>query len=311
MTDQRTPVLVDTLDRPGSVDTAGYARFRASSGLPTRLSAGRTAEPADVLAADGAAAGIRPSSKQHDRVGLAALVVGVVALLLDAVPGLILVAWLPALVALGLGIAGLLRRNRPRWVAAVGVALGAAALVISTVVGAALAVTVVDEIGRSSAAAAAAGSDQQAVPVDGAGAGASVDDPAPAGTAVDVTAWDGAVYSLSFGEPLWNADNAIRAENEYNAAPDTGMHYLIVPLTYTNTGATASVDPSYEAFGVSFVEPGGITRQPASVVIPNDAIDAVPILPGDSVTVNQVFQVPADTADGTWVVEGGLFVDAQ
>ena len=62
--------------------------------------------------------------KQSNGLGLAALIVGIVAFLFAVIPVLSFVAWLPALVAIGLGIAGLVVKNKKRVTALIGLILG-------------------------------------------------------------------------------------------------------------------------------------------------------------------------------------------
>lgn len=75
-----------------------------------------------------------PTTKKSNGLGLAALIVGTVAFLFGVIPFLSFIAWLPALVAIGLGIAGLVVKHRKRLFAWIGLALGILAIIIGTVV---------------------------------------------------------------------------------------------------------------------------------------------------------------------------------
>ena len=72
--------------------------------------------------------------KQKNPVGLAAIIVGGVALVFAIIPVLSFLAWLPAIAAIALGIIGLVRKNRTRGLAWGGLGLGVVAWIIAIVV---------------------------------------------------------------------------------------------------------------------------------------------------------------------------------
>jgi len=74
------------------------------------------------------------TTKQNNPVGLAALIVGAVALLFAIIPVASFIAWLPAVAAIILGIVGLVLKNRKRAFAWTGIALGAVAWIVAIVV---------------------------------------------------------------------------------------------------------------------------------------------------------------------------------
>jgi hypothetical protein len=80
--------------------------------------------------------------RTRNPIGLASLVIAAIALVLTVVPLGGLVAGLPALVAIGLGFAGVLSRHRRRRMAAFGLGLG----VVSLVIAAAVTVTTVSSV---------------------------------------------------------------------------------------------------------------------------------------------------------------------
>src|SRR4051812_21809011 len=103
--------------------------------------------------------------KGPNGLGVAALVLGILALLFAFIPILSFIAWLPALVAIALGIAGLVARNRRRGTAIAGLSLGVAAVIVS------IAVSVV-----SVAAVAGAASDAASSASDSNAGGSGSDD---------------------------------------------------------------------------------------------------------------------------------------
>lgn len=94
--------------------------------------------------------------KQKNPVGLAATIVGGVALVFAIIPVLSFLAWLPAIAAIVLGIIGLVRKNRTRGLAWAGLGLGVVAWIIAIIVSVAsvagLAGAVNDAVKEASAA---------------------------------------------------------------------------------------------------------------------------------------------------------------
>lgn len=75
-----------------------------------------------------------PGSKPKSGLTLAALIVGIVAMVCAVIPGLSFIAFLPAFTALGLGIAGLVSKAPGRGKALTGVILGPVALLVAIIV---------------------------------------------------------------------------------------------------------------------------------------------------------------------------------
>jgi len=87
-----------------------------------------------------------PGVKQNNGVGLAALIVGIVAFVFAIIPVLSFIAWLPALAAIVLGIVGLALKGRKKLFAGLGLGLGVVAW------GVAIIVSIVSAIGVVAAA---------------------------------------------------------------------------------------------------------------------------------------------------------------
>jgi hypothetical protein len=116
--------------------------------------------------------------KQKNGVGLAALIVGIVAFFFAVIPVLSFIAWLPALVAIGLGIAGLAVKNKKRAQALIGLLLGVLAMIVGLIVSLTAVVGVASSISDSiktaapgaAASQAPAAQASQAAPAKGASA---------------------------------------------------------------------------------------------------------------------------------------------
>jgi hypothetical protein len=99
--------------------------------------------------------------KRGNGIGVASLVVGIVAFVFAIIPVVSFIAWFIALVAVGLGITGLVLKNRKRGTAIAGLILGVVAFIaaivvsISTVAGVGQAISDAAETAQAEAPAAA------------------------------------------------------------------------------------------------------------------------------------------------------------
>ncbi|WP_454116064.1 hypothetical protein [Microbacterium aurum] len=167
---------------------------------------------------------------------------GLFAILLAALPGLSLFAWVPALVAIGLAIGGFVVGNRGRATAAVGLSIGILAILIGlvvTVVAITLAIPNTDDRGgpaptpsvSEEAPVSESASDRAVVVWEGQGEGAS----AKAFLEGDyVVAWEtfgscyysGDLNGEAFEEVFSASDIASGSNNLYGV--EAGDHYLDV-----------------------------------------------------------------------------------
>jgi hypothetical protein len=72
--------------------------------------------------------------KHGNGLGIASLIIGIVAFVFAIIPVLSFIAWLPAIVAIGLAIGGLIVKHRPRATAIVGLILGIVAIIVGIIV---------------------------------------------------------------------------------------------------------------------------------------------------------------------------------
>lgn len=142
-------------------------------------------------------------------------------------------------------------------------------------------------------------------------AGSSLANAAPAGGILEVSNGSmGTHYSLTFGAVNFDASALIKAENQFNKVAPAGGKYIMVPVTITNSG-DGEVDPGVETFGISFIDPSGASHAAETfLVLPQSLSGANALFKGTSATGNIAFAVPADVADGSFVV-GGAFVHAK
>jgi len=135
--------------------------------------------------------------------------------------------------------------------------------------------------------------------------GTTLANPLPAGFPTGLSVSGGGEYSISFGPAVWNANQAVAAENQFNDAPDAGKQHLMVPVTVTNTGQTP-IDPGSVTYsGLTIVVDGSTYSQVGFAVLPQALSRLDSVAPGTSATGNLAFMVPAGAAAGTWVITAG------
>lgn len=228
-------------------------------------------------------------SAQKNGLGLSALIVGAVALIFGIIPFLSFIAWLPALVAIGLGIAGLIVKNRKRLFAWLGLALGVLAIIVGIAVSVAAvagaAQSVNDAIGSSTVAPAPeATTPAEGTAPDASAATGSRENPAALGSPITTEDWTVVVNS-------YNANgNDIVAAGQFNDPAPAGSHYEVVNYTVTYSGA----ESAYAAeVTVDVVTSGGnVVNSFDNIVLLDDSIGIDELFAGASATGSAAFVVP-------------------
>lgn len=226
---------------------------------------------------------------QKNGLGLAALIVGAVAFVFGIIPFLSFIAWLPALVAIGLGIAGLIVKNRKRLFAWLGVALGVLAIIIGTIVSIASVAGVAQSVNDAIASSTVAPQPEATTPADETAPETSSEagtreNPAALGSAVTTEDWTVVVNS-------YNASgNEIVAANQFNDAAPAGSHYEVVNYTVTYNGA----DSAYAAEVVIDAVTGGgnVVNSFDNIVLLDDSMGLDELFAGASATGSAAFVVP-------------------
>jgi len=235
-----------------------------------------------------------------------ALILGGVAFLFGVTLG-----WIPfvgflaialALVALVLGILGLLATNKGKGLAIAGTIVSGVALLTSAVI------TVImlflfsqlqsyglppDDVGDGS-------SGPSIVEPDGreadAGVG-SIDRPAAIGDTMTFTdAYGDDEWVVVVGQPTLDATAAVTAAHEINNPPAAGNQYVVVPLDYTYVGFTSDM-PHMGALP-AFVGTDGVFYSLSYVLYPDDVYGLPELTSGGRAHANAVFEVPSSAVDG-------------
>ncbi|WP_152030954.1 hypothetical protein [Agromyces aureus] len=250
-----------------------------------------------------------------------ALIFGLVAIVLAVIPFAALIAWLPAFVAIGLGIAALASKSvarKGRGLA--GIILGTVAFLFAIFVSVASLFWPTMPFGPTAGDTTAELHDE---PAGGADDGAAdrpsqfeviagtatgdPDDPFAVGEAIEVTNHGEPYYSITFGATNPDAADVVSSENPYNELAPEGSSYVLVPLTvqYHGDGSDATRSPVYD-LRVSFATGDGGTISEDYALIPDPFFMLPELQPGESATGNLVFVIPDGTLDaGTWLVDVG------
>lgn len=237
-------------------------------------------------------------------LGLAALIVGGVALILAFIPLVNYVSGVIALVGLILGIIALVRKGAPKWFSLTGMIVSAVALILSIVLAIAyttLFVANIDDIISDDPSIVVPSDGASDQPTDGGSDSGSFDNPAPAGSTVVLSNFDEEEWEVTVGEANTDANQLVFDEYEYNDAPPEGSSYVLVPVTVKYIG-TESGSPWF-GMTIEFVTAEGNTIEEASALIPNALYDVADLYPGASETGNMVFiMTPAEFEGGKWAI---------
>jgi hypothetical protein len=255
---------------------------------------------------------VRPASSPtpaptRTGLGVAALVLGIVALAGAVVPIVNYGAAVVALVGLVLGVLAILVKNRRRGVAVAGAVVSAVALILSIalalVYSAVIATVVGDAAPASTASAPDAGTpsaEDGAVPDDRGTRG----NPAPLGTIVEIDSSAGtADWAVSLGPATLDADDIIAAEKESAESAPAGLQYAMVPVTVVYRGTETGTP--WAELAVDFVSAAGTTHTSSDsfASAPTPLTDLKELSPGASGTGNVVVAVPTvDVEKGAWVL---------
>lgn len=199
------------------------------------------------------------------------------------------IAWLPALVAIGLGIAGLIVKNRKRLFAWLGLALGVLAIIVGIVVSIAAVAGVAQSVNDAIGSSTVAPLPEATTPAEGTApeAGASTgtrENPAALGSPITTEDWTVVVNS-------YNANgNDIVAAGQFNDPAPAGSHYEVVNYTVTYSGA----ESAYAAeVTVDVVTSGGnVVNSFDNIVLLDDSIGIDELFAGASATGSAAFVVP-------------------
>lgn len=258
-----------------------------------------------------------PAPKKTNGKAVAALILGILALLGSWIPFANIVSILMGIAALILGILGVKAARSGvggRGLGIGGVVTGGVAIVVSALVlGLSIAALnsiddddlqqIIDDAMTPPVETPAADQETAVAPEDesvdepAAGEEGTRDLPFPAGTPIGND-----VVTVTLGAATWDATADIAAANEFNDPAPEGSTYVLLPVTVTNDASTEAITP-WADLTVSFVADDGRSFDQEYVVAPNDLMDVSDLYEGGTGTGNLVFAIPTEVqGGGTWAV---------
>lgn len=258
-----------------------------------------------------------PAPKKTNGKAVAALILGILALLGSWIPFANIVSILMGIAALILGILGVKAARSGvggRGLGIGGVVTGGVAIVVSALVlGLSIAALnsiddddlqqIIDDAMTPPVETPAADQETAVAPEDesvdepAAGEEGTRDLPFPAGTPIGND-----VATVTLGAATWDATAEIAAANEFNDPAPEGSTYVLLPVTVTNDASTEAITP-WADLTVSFVADDGRSFDQEYVVAPNDLMNVSDLYEGGTGTGNLVFAIPTEVqGGGTWAV---------
>ncbi|MBT1635087.1 DUF4190 domain-containing protein [Clavibacter michiganensis] len=298
---------------------AGSAAYAPPTGY------GAPAGHAPPAAAPPYVGGPPPRPRGGKGLAIAALVVGIAAVVTALIPFLNYVAFVPAFAAIILAIISLARRMDGKPLAVTGLILGIVGFVLGVILAIVYTFAFVDAVSDAVESSGGPGgfASPEPTPGDGtdpdaggdaAGApGMSPEDPLPIGTTVTGEGVDGPEWSVTLGQPTLDGTAAVLAADPANPAPAEGMQYAVVPVTVTYLGQDQG-DPLSELV-LGYLAPDGAAYSAADAFalapVPAFADGAGLLEPQGTASGNVVVEIPIDGAgEGLWATVPGLAADA-
>lgn len=263
-----------------------------------------------------------PPSQRPSRgnpLGLASLIVGILATLGAFIPVVNLGSGIVAIVGLVLGIVALFLAGRSKPVAVAGVVVSLVGLVLSIALSTAYLGSFFDAVESGGVGVGSSGDGTADQPADtSTGELGTRDNPYPIGSTISFTQSGQPFYDITVGAPTLDANAIVAAENQFNEAAPAGQQYALLPLTVTYTGAETGT-PGFD-ISTTFVAADGTTYEPSDVtaVGPSELYSINELYPGGTGTGNVIIAIPsADIDQGRWLLKVGfigrdeVFIAAQ
>lgn len=265
-----------------------------------------------------------PELQKSSGLAIAALVLGIVSLILAFIPLINVLAGIAAVVGLILAIVAIFQKGKKKGVALGGLITTSLALVMSFVMGfvytnafvesvdeAFEETGVVDssEVDEPATDDGSASEDSSAADVQPSDQGTR-DNPLPLGSTVTLDGLGEAEWEVTVGPSTLDATEAVIAENMFNDPPEDGFQYALLSLTATYIGSESGT-PSFDLM-YSYVSSAGTTHETfdSFAVAPDPLSDINELYPGASGTGNILIAIPSDDpSGGVWKV--GAFLGSE
>jgi hypothetical protein len=248
----------------------------------------------------------QPSLKKPSNgLGIAALVVGLVGLVLSMIPLVGLFGGFVAFVGLVLGIVALFLKGKSKGTAIAGTIVSAVALILSLVMSAVYAAAFVAAVEENLPdTPSVIAEDGEAAPAEEAAEDDAVGtraNPAPLGTTITIDGGDGADWEITPVSSDLDFTDEVKAANEFNTDPEAGNQYAMLNVNVKYVGpdsgetyelAFTYVSADGREYDGSFVSMDGQLSEVGELFAPGEAEGTV------------IIEIPTEgAADGVWGVE--------
>jgi len=263
-------------------------------------------EPAPAPTPAYAAAPVAPGAKRGNGFGLAALILGIVAILGAAFPIINIFSVILAVVGLILGIIGLTRKGASKGTSIAGTIISGAAILIAIIAGIilSLALTVVEDVANDP------GPIEETVeptvpPVNDELTGppegdlGSFTNPVPVGTTVTFTIEDVDVWKVTVQSSTLNANDLVAAADPSNPTTSEGSQFALVNARFEHVGP-GEATPSEDLAIVYATAPGNYyLESDVPAVAPEPSWRGIVGIQQASIAGNAIVVIPSDTP-GVW-----------
>jgi len=258
-----------------------------------------------------------PPNQKSSGLAIAALVLGIVSLILAFIPFINVLAGIAAVVGLILAIVAISQKGRKKGVALGGLITTSLALIMSFVMGFVYTNAFVE--GVDAAFEESGMSDSSEVEEPSAGDDSAAADsgtsetqsdeqgtrqnPLPLGSTVTLDVLGETEWEVTVGPATLDATDTVIAENMFNDPPEEGFQYALLSLTATYIGSESGT-PSFD-LTYSYVSSSGTTHETfdSFAVAPDPLSDVNELYSGASGTGNILVAIPSDDpSGGTWKV---------
>jgi len=247
---------------------------------------------------------VAQANLKSNGLGLAALIIGIIAAVFSFVPLIQYGMGFVAFVGIVLGLVGLFLKGRKKVIAIVGTIVSIIALILSFVMSAAYTQSFVEGVSQ-----AIDDSTPRAEVVTGDSDGDDSSDrgtrenPLPIGTTITIGPAAAPEWEVTVGPVILDATAEVLAANQFNDEPEEGFQYALINLDVTYIGE--STGTPWLDLSVSYVGADSVTYLSSDTyaVAPDSLNDINELFPGGSASGKKAIAIPtAGAADGTWRV---------
>ena len=258
--------------------------------------------PAAAAPVPPVAFGAPPAPRGTNGFGIAALILGIVAILGAAIPFLNIVSGILAVAGLILGIVGLTRKGTGKGTSVAGTIISGIALLVTIVASifffATVNAVIDDDTDEPVIQESLAPVPDQPAPDPNAVVG-SFENPVPIGTGIVFTIDDVEQWVVTVESTVLNANDLVAAADPANRAPDAGFQYALVNLQIEHIGPGEGTPSNDLAVFFGTTPDEFWLESDVVAVTPEPAWRGITGIQQASISGNAIVQIPVGSA-GAW-----------